>query len=124
MKARASSSSPYLARRQGFARRMREQPTTSGRLLWAELSGGTLGVWFRRQVVIGASIADFLAPARKLVVEVGGGYHGDAGRQRADVRRDKRLVRAGYRVLHLPSNLVLSNVHEAVRLVASALGPA
>ena len=45
---------------------MREQPTASERLLWAELSGGKLGVWFRRQVVVGASIVDFAAPARKI----------------------------------------------------------
>lgn len=64
MKARASSSSPHLALRQGFARCMREQPTPSERLLWAELSGGKLGVWLRRRVVIGTSIVDFLGPAR------------------------------------------------------------
>jgi very-short-patch-repair endonuclease len=121
MKARTSSSSPHLARRQGFARRLREQPTTSERLLWAELSGGKLGVWFRRQVVVGSSIVDFLAPARKLVVEVDGGYHADAVRQRADARRDKRLERAGYRVLHIPSGVVLTNVAQAVSLIQVAL---
>ena len=121
MKARASSSSPHLARRQGFARRMREQPTTSERLLWAELSGGKLGVWFRRQVVVGTSIVDFLAPARKLVVEVDGGYHADAARQRADARRDTRLKRVGYGVLHLPAELVLRNLAEAIRRVRAAL---
>ena len=121
MNARASSSSPHLARRQGLARSMREQPTASERLLWAELSGGRLGVWFRRQVVVGASIVDFMAPARKLVVEVDGGYHGDSRRQRADKRRDKRLERAGYRVLRLPAELVLSNIAEALSLIRAAL---
>lgn len=100
---------------------MRQEPTNSERLLWAELSGGKLGVWFRRQVVVGASIVDFMAPARKLVVEVDGGYHGDVRRQRADARRDMRLERAGYRVLRLPAELVLSNLPEAVRLIAAAL---
>jgi very-short-patch-repair endonuclease len=122
MNARASSSSPHLARRQGFARSMREQPTKSERLLWAELSGGKLGVWFRRQVVVGNNIVDFLAPARKLVVEVDGYYHTDASRQRADARRDKRLERAGYRVLRLPAALVVANLPQAVQLVRTALG--
>lgn len=121
MKPRASSSSPHLARRQGFARSMRKQPTTSERLLWAELSGGKLGVWFRRQVVVGASIVDFLAPARKLVVEVDGGYHADGRRQRADVRRDSRLTRAGFVVLRLSAELVLGNLAEAVRRVRALL---
>ena len=121
MKARASSSSPHLARRQGFARRMRKEPTSSERLLWAELSGGKLGVWFRRQVIVGTSIVDFLAPARKLVVEVDGGYHGDSRHQRADARRGKRLERAGFTVVRLPAELVLGNLPEAVRLVRLAL---
>ena len=121
MNSRSASSSRPLARRAGLARSMRQDPTTSERLLWAELSGGKLGVWFRRQVVVGSSIVDFMAPARKLVVEVDGGYHGDARRQRADARRDKRLERAGYRVLRLPAELVLSNLPKAVRLIAAAL---
>jgi leucyl-tRNA synthetase len=121
MNARASSSSPHLARRQGLARNMRQEPTSSERLLWAELSGGKLGVRFLRQVVVGASIVDFMAPARKLVVEVDGGYHADARRQRSDARRDKRLERAGYRVLRLPAELVLGNPSQAVEQVRAAL---
>jgi leucyl-tRNA synthetase len=101
---------------------MREQPTSSERLLWAELSGGKLGVWFRRQVVVGTSIVDFMAPARKLIVEVDGGYHGDARRQRSDARRDERLERAGYRVLRLPVGLVLGNLPQALQQVRAALG--
>jgi very-short-patch-repair endonuclease len=119
MNARASSSSPHLARRQAFARNMRQQPTSSERLLWAQLSRGKLGVSFRRQVVIGSSIVDFLAPARKLIVEVDGAYH--SNRQRSDVRRDKRLVRAGYRVVRLPAELVHCNLAHAVQLVRAAL---
>jgi leucyl-tRNA synthetase len=101
---------------------MRQEPTTSERLLWAELSGGKLGVYFRRQVVVGHSIVDFMAPARKLIVEVDGGYHGDVRQQRADARRERRLVRAGYRVLRLPAQLVLSNLARALEQVRAALG--
>jgi very-short-patch-repair endonuclease len=121
MNAPNASSSRHVARREGLARSMRQEPTSSERLLWAELSGGNLGVWFRRQVVVGASIVDFMAPARKLVVEVDGGYHADARRRRADARRDKRLERAGYRVLRLPGELVISNLPQAVEQVRAAL---
>jgi leucyl-tRNA synthetase len=100
---------------------MREQPTNSERLLWAELSGAKLGVWFRRQVVIGTSIVDFLAPARKLVVEVDGGYHVNAARQRGDARRDRRLERAGFRVLRVSATLVVRNLPAAVLRVRAAL---
>jgi very-short-patch-repair endonuclease len=112
---------PSQITREGFARRMRKEPTLSERRLWTELSGGKLGVWFRRQVVVGTNIADFLAPARKLIVEVDGGYHDEARRQRADARRDRRLQRAGFRVLRLPAELVLTNFREAVRRVRTAL---
>jgi very-short-patch-repair endonuclease len=121
MNTRNPSSSPHLARREGLARSMRQEPTHSERLLWSQLSGGKLGVCFRRQVVVGASIVDFMAPARKLVVEVDGRYHARDSRQRSDARRDKRLERAGYRVLRLPAQLVLSNIAEALSLIRAAL---
>ncbi len=66
------------------ARVMRAAPTLSEARLWARLSGSQLGVAFRRQVVLGEYIIDFLAPACRLVVEVDGPYH--ARRLRADAR--------------------------------------
>ena len=48
----------------------RHAPTWSESLLWRELAGKKLGVAFKRQVVVaGRYIADFLAPARRLIVE-------------------------------------------------------
>jgi very-short-patch-repair endonuclease len=80
------------------ARVMRAAPTLSEARLWHHLAGSRLlGVSFRRQVVIGPYIVDFLAPAARLVVEVDGAYH--ARRSRADARRDARLAVLGYRVL-------------------------
>ena len=67
---KSRSRSPLtLARLHGFARAMRAEPTQSERLLWAELSARKLGVAFRRQAVVQGYIMDFLAPARKLIVE-------------------------------------------------------
>jgi len=69
---------------------------------------------------VGASlIADLLAPEVRLVVEVDGGYH--ATRQRADARRDRALERAGYRVLRLEAELVMSDLAEAVGRVRAAV---
>jgi very-short-patch-repair endonuclease len=76
----------------------------------------------RLQLVVDEPERLFAAPARKLIVEVDGGYHGDLRRQRADARRDKRLQRAGYRVLRLPAELVLGNLPRAVEQVRAALG--
>jgi len=52
------------------ARQMRSALTPSEAKLWAAIRGGRLGVSFRRQVPLGNYIADFAAPAAKLVVEV------------------------------------------------------
>src|SRR5688572_10457562 len=68
--------------------RVMRAPTLSEARLWSQLAGRRLGVAFRRQVVIGQYIVDFLAPAPRLVVEVDGAYH--ARRSRVDARRDAR----------------------------------
>ena len=75
---------------------------------------------FRRQVVIGRFIADFVCSQARLVVEVDGEVH--AQRQHLDAHRDAVLQRAGYRVLRLPAALVTTNLPAAVALVRAALG--
>lgn len=90
------------------------------RVLWRELSGGKLGVSFRRQVVLGNALADFFAPSIRLVVEVDGGHH--ALRRAADARRDRDLVRLGCRVLRVDAQFVLRDLPLAVQLVKDAVG--
>ena len=102
------------------AREMRAALTPSEQLLWSRISGRQLGVVFRRQVpLLGRFIADFCAPAARLVVEVDGGYH--AERARADARRDAALGRAGYRVLRFEAELVLRDPDAVVARIRSAL---
>jgi very-short-patch-repair endonuclease len=98
---------------------MRASLTRSEARLWRELSAGKLGVWFRRQVPLGRFIADFLAPAARLVVEVDGPYH--ARQSQRDARRDRALRRMGYRVLRLPADLVMAQSETAVARVREAL---
>lgn len=111
-----SSRSTLLAAR---AAQMRAVPTASERVLWSALCRRQLGVQFRRQVVVRGFIADFAAPARRLVVEVDGGWH--RGLERLDARRDRALARAGWRVLRLDAGLVLRDLPAAVALVREAL---
>ena len=99
---------------------MRHHPTPSEALLWAQLRGRRLGVSFKRQVVVGSFIADFVAPASRLVVEIDGDvYH--QHRRSADEARERKLVRAGYTVLRLPASLVERRLADAVALVRAAL---
>jgi very-short-patch-repair endonuclease len=90
------------------------------RALWRQLAGGKLGVAFRRQVVLGNRyIADFVAPAVRLVVEVDGGLH--ARQRAADVRRDRDLARLGYRVLRIPADVVMADRAAAAAVVRAAV---
>jgi very-short-patch-repair endonuclease len=58
------------------ARQMRRQPTEPEKRLWRHLSNSQLGGYkFRRQATIEPFIADFLCPAKGLVVEVDGETH-------------------------------------------------
>jgi very-short-patch-repair endonuclease len=103
-----------------FAHRNRAQLTDSEARLWAALSGGKLGVRFRRQVPLaGIFIVDFFAPSVRLIVEVDGGYH--AQRRRADERRDAKLQRLNYRVLRLDASLLMRDLPAALSLIRDAL---
>lgn len=99
---------------------MRHNLTDTECILWRQLSGKKLGVAFRRQVPIGNYIADFVAPAANLIVEVDDRSH--EMRRTADARRDRHLARLGYRVLRIDAELVRRNVLEAVALIAVGLG--
>ena len=106
---------------QQIASELRASLTPSEAALWRCIQGCRTGVWFRRQVVIGRYIVDFVAPSARLVVEVDGGYH--ARRVTADERRDRVLRRLGYQVLRLDAELVLKQPEAAVARIRAALVP-
>jgi very-short-patch-repair endonuclease len=114
---RSASHSALLEAR---ARQMRSSLTVSERLLWSRISARQLGVVFRRQVpLLERFIADFAAPAERLVVEVDGAYH--VGRARADAKRDSVLARAGYRVLRFEAVLVSGDIETVLGVVRAAI---
>jgi len=72
--------------------------------LWQAIRAGKLGVQFRRQVVLADRyIADFLAQEARLVVEVDGAQH--AHTRSADAKRDRVLLKLGYRTQRVASPL-------------------
>jgi very-short-patch-repair endonuclease len=114
---------PSLARQHLLAARARENRSALNfpeQLLWQALSGGKLGVYFRRQMVLaGRYVVDFVAPTVRLVVEIDGACH--ALRRTADVRRDEKLRRLGYRVLRLEARLVIHQLPVAIARVREAV---
>ena len=102
-----------------YACENRHAPSEPERRLWFQLSAGKLGISFRRQIVLGNAIADFFAPALRLIVEVDGAQH----RQRAtaDARRDRALRRLGCEVLRIEARVVMQEMPRAVALVREAV---
>jgi very-short-patch-repair endonuclease len=98
---------------------LRSSLTASEQALWGLIRGKQLGVWFRRQVVLGRFIADFAAVGARVVVEVDGGYH--AERRGSDERRDRALAGLGFRVVRLEASLVLAQPLVAVARIREAL---
>ena len=115
-----SASLKSAARLELLARQHRCWLTESEALLWSALKARQLGVSFRRQVPVGGQfIADFCAPSIRLVVEVDGGSHEQ--KRDADARRDRKLLRLGFRTVRISAELVLRDLSAAVALVRAAL---
>ena len=116
---------PSSPRRQALlrerARGLRSAPTFSELVLWQELSARKLGVTFRRQVVLGPFIVDFLAPRERVVVEVDGGYHHHRSQAGRDLRRELKLRRWGYTVLRFFEEQVLRERHAVLAAIRRAL---
>ena len=111
-----------LAQSARYARAMRAEPTEPERWLWQKLSRSQLGGYkFRRQAVIGSAIADFLCPAKGLIVEVDGWTHDDRA---ADLRRDTRLEGLGYRVVRVTNEDVMRNLDGVCEMLLSILNAA
>ena len=91
-----------------FARRMRSAPTEAEERLWGALRSRRLDkLKFRRQVPVGAYIADFICMEAKLIVEVDGSQHAES---RRDAVRDHDLEQRGFRVLRFWNNDVMRDL--------------
>jgi hypothetical protein len=61
---------------------------------------------------------------QRVVAEIDGRWHMDAGAWWSDMRRDNELTVDGYRVLRFPAFVVRENPEVVARLIARALGQA
>jgi very-short-patch-repair endonuclease len=86
--------------RRAAAKRLRANTTPHERKLWRALKEIPVqGTHFRRQAPVGPYVVDFFCPAKRLVVEVDGGHHGDDDTARLDRERQLWLEKEGYRVV-------------------------
>ncbi len=103
------------------AKSMRAAPTDAERAAWRLLQARRLArLHFRRQVVIGPFILDFVCHRERLAIEIDGGQHATDGDY--DARRSAWLAARGYRVLRFWNNEVLENPDGVRRSILVALG--
>ena len=102
------------------AKHLRGNLTDAEQRLWSHLRRRQLdGHRFRRQVPLGPFVADFVCPAKKLVIELDGGQHvADAARDRS---RDAWLAARGYRVLRFWNNDVMRDTDAVLAEILRAL---
>ncbi|MET0943216.1 MAG: DUF559 domain-containing protein [Mesorhizobium sp.] len=100
---------PVPQRNRDFARSMRREMTEAEGKLWQELRGRRLDrIKFRRQVPIGAYIADFICLEAQLIIEIDGSQHADSA---YDERRRTDLQARGFRVLRFWNDEVLRELN-------------
>ena len=104
------------------ARSLRSDMTAAENRIWSRLRAHRLdGTSFRRQVPIGAYIADFACLQARLVIEIDGGQHADSSR---DIERDAWLRAQGFSILRYWNNDVLSNTDGVIEDIARAIAEA
>jgi very-short-patch-repair endonuclease len=103
------------------ARELRQCQTKAESLLWDAVRAKRLcGLKFRRQYAIGPFFADFACVARKLIVELAGGYHDY--RYADDVSRQRFLEDQGWSVIRFSNEDVLKDVEAVATSIAKQLG--
>ena len=112
----------FPQRQRGNARRLRTNMTDAERKLWQRLRAHRfLGASFRRQVLLGPFITDFVCHDAKLVIELDGGQHAEPCRSETDRHRTEWLAVHGYKTIRFWNNEVLNNMDGVLNQIEDAL---
>lgn len=107
--------------RKRLARLLRQRSTQGEAKLWRYLRNRGMGVKFRRQVLVGPYIADFLSLETKLIVEVDGSQHGRPIEQQHDRARDQALANEGYEVIRFWDYDILKHLDACLKHLATRI---
>ena len=114
----------FTNRQLADARRLRHEMTIAETILWRGLRNRGEGAKFRRQVPIGPYVADFVCIATRLIVELDGPLHDEAGQRLHDARRDAWLRAEGWRILRFSNDLVIGGGNIVLDEIRKAIGEA
>ncbi len=98
------------------SRKLRENSTDAEKLIWKFLRAKQFfGLKFKRQVLIGNYIVDFVCFEKDLVIELDGGQH--AEQREEDRVRDSWLHSQGFTVLRFWNNEVFANIEGVLEII-------
>jgi len=101
---------------------MRSNMTKEEAILWNVVRAKRFyGYKFKRQVLIGNYIVDFLCKDKKLIIEIDGGQHNREINIQADLERTKYLNSEGFKVLRIWNNDILKNLDSVCECIYNAL---
>ena len=103
------------------ARHLRKNMTAPERRLWRALRERLGDANWRKQVPLGPYFADFCSHRAKLIIELDGGQHADAGDY--DAARTRFIEAQGYRVIRFWNNDVMQNLDGVLETIATSLPP-
>ena len=102
----------YNKKLRSNANRLRHEMTKAEACLWkyALRARSMNGYQFRRERPVLNYIADFMCKELKLIIEVDGLTHFLDGAEEKDIKRQKHLEEAGFKVMRFTDNEVLTEI--------------
>ncbi len=105
-----------------FQKQLKTSQTNAEATLWYYLRNRHLsGYKFRRQVVIGLYIVDFICFEKRLIIECDGAQHNEAEKKKYDDSRSMYLHGQGYRVLRFWNHDILKETENVLAHIYQAL---
>lgn len=95
---------------------LRNNFTDAERRLWQQLRNSQMeGVKFRRQQPIERYIVDFVSFDKRIVIELDGEQHAEAGQR--DQQRDACLAKNGFSILRFWNNEIFENLEGVLEII-------
>ena len=100
------------------AKEMRSNMTPAETKMWRFLRGKRFQcLKFKRQVLIGNYIVDFLCEDKKIIIEIDGGQHNEELNIQSDKNRTRYLENNGYKVLRFWNDEVMKNINGVMEVI-------
>lgn len=110
----------YNSKNIKYAKLMRSNMTKEELILWTNIRAHRfLGLKFKRQVLIGNFIVDFLCPEKFLIIEIDGGQHNE--NISGDSVRTKYLQSQGYKIIRFWNNEINNNIEGVLESLKEVL---